>query len=76
MEDRGDERIVKNVFKKHRTVFEAIGLPIPERVWVDMPIHTQEEVGIPKREPTSLKNRISVQNLMQWGFRPRGLFRI
>ena len=41
---RDNEWIVKNVCKKHRTVFEAIGLDIPDAVPIGIPIHTQEEV--------------------------------
>lgn len=41
---RDDEWMVKNVCKKHRTVFEAIGLEIPGTVRIGIPIWTQEEV--------------------------------
>ena len=41
---RDDEWMVKKVCKKHRTVFEAIGLEIPGTVRIGIPIWTQEEV--------------------------------
>ncbi|CDF31103.1 unknown [Methanoculleus sp. CAG:1088] len=41
---RDDEWMVKNVCKKYRTVFEAIGLEIPGTVRIGIPIWTQEEV--------------------------------
>ena len=41
---RDDEWIVKNVCKKHRTVFEAVGLEIPEKVRIGIGICTQDEL--------------------------------
>lgn len=37
---------VKNMVKRHRTMFENLGIPIPEEVVLDMPIATQEQLDL------------------------------
>lgn len=37
---------VKNIVKRHRTMFKNLGIPIPEEVVLDMPIATQEQLDL------------------------------